>query len=85
MTHSGESMQFRSERPLNALPTVRWELEGQGGVEHASGSAVCRQGDTAEWKISHSNIWNAKSHFTMVVKWDNVNGASTTNLKLSRY
>ena len=85
MTHSGEYMLFRSERPLNALPTVRWELEGQGGVEHASGSAVCRQGDTAEWKVPHSNIWNAKSHFTMVVKWDNVNGASTTNLKLSRY
>ena len=85
MTHAADYMRFRAERPINALPTVRWELEDLSGTEIESGSAVCRDGHIAEWKIRYSNAWNRHSELIMVAKWDNVNGASTTQLKLRRH
>jgi hypothetical protein len=85
MTRKADYMTFRAERPINALPTVRWELEDLSGTEIESGSAVCRDGHIAEWKIRYSNAWNRHSELIMVAKWDNVNGASTTQLKLRRH
>ena len=85
MIHPGDYMVFKAERPLNALPTMRWELETMTGDEVSSGQVICRDGNSAEWRVAHTDVWNATNEFKLVVKWDNINGPSTTTLLLQRY
>jgi hypothetical protein len=85
MIHPGDYMVFKAERPLNALPTMRWELETMAGDEVSSGQVICRDGNSAEWRVAHTDVWNTTNEFKLVVKWDNINGPSTTTLPLQRY
>lgn len=84
MTRSGQQLQFYSERPVNALPTCRWELQSATGEEIKSQSVPASESRRSFFKLQHSPLWDRETLVVLVAKWDNVNGTSTTKITLQR-
>lgn len=84
MTRAGQQLQFYSERPMNALPTCRWELQSATGEEIKSQSVPASESRRSYFKLQHTPVWDSASSLVLVAKWDNVNGTSTTKMTLQR-
>lgn len=80
----GQQIEFYSERPLNALPTCRWELQDPDGNEILSRSISAAENRRSYIRFKHSTEWSTQSKLQLVAKWENENGTSTTRLILSR-